>query len=338
MKNVIIIAEAGVNHNGDMNLARELIRAAAKCGVDFVKFQTWVTDELIDTNAPKASYQLTNDGSETNQYDMLKRLELSFEDFRNLKKYADEIGISFLSTPDDILSLNFLVDELKMDIIKVGSAEISNIPFLRRIGGKQKDVILSTGMATMDEVVTAYDILHSAGAKSIAVLHCTSKYPADYESVNLKAMLSLGEQLGCRIGYSDHTVGNEVSIAAVAMGAQIIEKHFTINKLLPGPDHRASIDTQELTALVNQIRNIEKAVSGDGKKVPQLGEEEIRKVVTKGIYARYNLLPGDKFAEENLMFKRPAGEVAVDQFDLVVGKSVKREIHRGEQLRLTDIT
>ena len=190
----------------------------------------------------------------------------------------------------------------------------------------------------MDEVVTAYDILHSAGAKSIAVLHCTSKYPADYESVNLKAMLSLGEQLGCRIGYSDHTVGNEVSIAAVAMGAQIIEKHFTINKLLPGPDHRASIDTQELTALVNQIRNIEKAVSGDGKKVPQLGEEEIRKVVTKGIYARYNLLPGDKFAEENLMFKRPAGEVAVDQFDLVVGKSVKREIHRGEQLRLTDIT
>lgn len=334
---VLIIAEAGVNHNGDLQMAKELIRTAKECGADIVKFQTWVTEELITEDAAKADYQKEDNPNES-QYDMLKRLELSFEDFKQLKSYSDMIGIQFLSTPDDERSLEFLVEQLGMKLIKIGSGEVTNIPYLIKIGKKGIPVILSTGMSYLSEVETAYYTLVNSGSPEVIILHCTSNYPASYSSVNLKAMCTIRDALKVQVGYSDHTEGSEVSIAAVAMGAKVIEKHFTLDKTLPGPDHKASLNPEELRMFVRQIRNAEMAISGDGRKIPLNEEIEIKKVVQKGIYFNKELKAGSVITLEDISFKRPVGKgISSAQFQYIVGRLLLKDVKRDELVGLNII-
>lgn len=337
MKKVLIIAEAGVNHNGDINLAKKLIDVACEAKVDYVKFQTWITDSIMEVGAPKAEYQKVNDAHE-DQYAMVKKLELSFGQFRELQKYCKEKNVGFLSTPEEIEGLNFLSDELKLNILKVGSGELDNLLFLRQVGQKNKDVILSTGMGNLAETERAYHLLMESGAKSVTILHCTSNYPAKMENVNLKAIQTLQNAFGTDVGYSDHTLGIEVSIAAVALGATVIEKHFTLDKSLPGPDHAASLDPQELKNMVLQIRNIEKAMSGDGKKVPQASEHEVKKVVRKGIYLSKTLKAGESLKPEHLHFKRPMKYISADMVDLILNQKVKTDLSAGHCLELGNIS
>lgn len=236
-----IIAEAGVNHNGQLDLALKLCDAAKEAGVDCVKFQTWQTDKIVTRKAEKATYQSENThNAEESQFDMLKKLELSYEDFRIVQEHCRQIGIDFLSTPDDEYSLAFLMNELKLPLIKIGSGEVTNIPYLRMMASYGKPILLSTGMATLAQVATAYDTLRAGGAPSVALLHCTTNYPCPINEVNLRAMQTMKQAFKCKVGYSDHTMGTEIPIAAVAMGAEIIEKHFTLDRNMEGPDHKAS--------------------------------------------------------------------------------------------------
>jgi len=257
---VFIIAEAGVNHNGSIELAKKLIDAAVNAGVDAVKFQTWKTELLVTKEAKQAEYQVANTEKEESQFEMLKRLELSYPEFGELKKYCDSKNILFLSTPDEVESANFLTS--LQDIFKVGSGELTNKPFLRHIGGLKKQIILSTGMGNLQEIEEAIEVLTQAGTskEDITVLHANTQYPTPMEDVNLNAMISMRNELGVSIGYSDHTLGIEVPIAAVAMGATTIEKHFTLDKSMKGPDHKASLDPIELKSMVDGIRNIEMAM------------------------------------------------------------------------------
>ncbi|MEY3237240.1 MAG: hypothetical protein RI883_1341 [Bacteroidota bacterium] len=329
---VYIIAEAGVNHNGDISLAKKLIDAGKEAGVDCVKFQTWITEELITKDAQKAEYQRKNDG-EGSQYDMLKKLELSFSDFRELKRYSEDQGIDFLSTPDEKKSLDFLVDELQIKLIKVGSGEIRNLLYLKQIGQKKLPVILSTGMSNIADVEIAYYTLIENGAPNVGLLHCTSEYPAPFETVNLKAMNTLKEVFKTKVGYSDHTVGIEISIAAVAMGAQIIEKHFTLDKTMEGPDHKASLDPLELSTLVKSIRNVSNAL-GDGIKRIQPIEKATLKVVGKGIYANQDLPSGTILTEEMLVGKRPSNGLGMENYHTIIGKKIKQSISKGNAIQL----
>lgn len=334
---VIIIAEAGVNHNGNIELAKKLIDIAADAGVDYVKFQTWVTEDVISEDAPKAQYQKKNDGEETTQYEMLKTLELSFENFRQLKKYASSKNIKFLSTPDDEKSLDFLINDLDMGIIKIGSGEINNIPYLRKVGEKKRDVIISTGMSNLGEVEKALHTLKDAGAKSVTILHCTSNYPAPYDSINLKAMQTLRDCFKTVVGYSDHTEGIEVSIAAVALGAKVIEKHFTIDKSLAGPDHKASLSPIELKELCRQVRNIEMAISGDGRKQIQDTEKEVKHIMTKGLYLKENISLGSVITEDMFLFKRPVIHLPASLIDSILGKKVNKDLGKGHPISFADI-
>lgn len=337
MSKVIIIAEAGVNHNGDINLAKKLIDVASEANVDYVKFQTWITEDIVDKSAAKADYQKNNDGSDTTQFEMLKRLELSFEDFKVLKVYSESKGVKFLSTPDDYKSLDFLADELQLPILKIGSGEVTNIPFLRRFGQKKKPIILSTGMSSIGEVEKAYYALIESGAPSVTILHCTSNYPASLESVNLKVMGTLAKVFNTAVGYSDHTEGVEVSLAAVALGATVIEKHYTLDKNLPGPDHKASLEPEELKEMVLRIRNIEKAISGDGLKKAHNSEIETKKIVQKGIYLNRTISSGEIITDEHLIMKRPVSALSAQDYDFVIGKTANKEIEEGEVLKLNDL-
>ena len=333
---VYIIAEAGVNHNGDIELAKKLIDAAKEAGVDCVKFQTWVTEDIIDVSAPKAYYQLKNDGEDSSQFEMLKRLELSFDEFLELKQYAEKVQIQFLSTPDEKRSLDFLADEMKLPIIKIGSGEMNNFLFLRQVANKKIPVILSTGMSTLSDVEKAYDILINNGCPKISLLHCTSEYPAPFDSVNLKAIKTLEQKFNTVIGYSDHTEGIEVSIAAVALGARIIEKHFTIDKNLPGPDHKASIDVLELKAMVKSIRNIEKSI-GDGEKKPYKTEIETKKIVQKGLFLSEDKKKGDLITIDSLVGKRPVIYARIDEADFYIGKTLNKDLKKGFPISDKDI-
>lgn len=337
MSKVIIIAEAGVNHNGDINLAKKLIDVASEANVDYVKFQTWITEDIVDKSAAKADYQKNNDGEDSTQYEMLKRLELSFENFKELKAYSEYKGVQFLSTPDDYKSLDFLADELQLPILKIGSGEVTNIPFLRRFGQKKKPIILSTGMSSIGEVEKAYYTLIESGAPSVIILHCTSNYPASLESVNLKAMNTLASVFNTAIGYSDHTEGIEVSLAAVALGATVIEKHYTLDKALPGPDHKASLEPEELKEMVLRIRNIEKAISGNGLKKTHISEIGTKKIVQKGIYLNKNISLGEVITDEHLIMKRPVSVLSAQDYDFVIGKTANKKIEEGEVLKLNDL-
>jgi N,N'-diacetyllegionaminate synthase len=300
---VFIIAEAGVNHNGDINLAKKLIDVASEAGVDAVKFQTWKTELLVTKEAVQAEYQTENTGIKESQFDMLKRLELSYDEFRELKKYCDDKNIMFLSTPDEFESANFLYD--LQDIFKIGSGELNNLPYLRHIGSMNKKVILSTGMANLGEIEDALNVLTSSGTKrnNITVLHANTEYPTPMEDVNLKAMVSIGSAFEVDYGYSDHTLGIEVPISAVSLGASVIEKHFTLDKTMEGPDHKASLEPNELKSMVKAIRNIEKAL-GSGVKKPSKSESKNIDIARKYIIASRDIKKGEVFSEENLTVKR----------------------------------
>lgn len=330
-----IIAEAGVNHNGDIGLAKRLIDEASEVGVDFIKFQTWVTEDVLVPDAPKAEYQIVNDGN-SSQFEMAKRLELPFAAFVELRDHCHMRNVSFLSTPEEQKSLDFLADELRLPMLKIGSPDLTNLPFLRLVARKKLRVLLSTGMGSLAEVENAYHTLVSNGAPDVTLLHCTSNYPAAFDSVNLRAILTLKQAFNTSVGYSDHTTGTEAALAAVVLGATVIEKHFTLDKTLPGPDHRASIDPGELRLLVSQIRNVEAAL-GDGRKVPHPSEREARRVVRKGIYVTRDLKAGDRIRESDILGKRPAQGIDIEQVDLIVGKRVRCDLQANHPLSLSEI-
>ncbi len=330
---VYIIAEAGVNHNGDIQLAKKLCDVAKDAGVDAVKFQTWKTENIVTQEAPLAAYQEQNISSKgDSQFEMLKKLELSYDDFVELQNYCETIGVRFLSTPDDEESLEFL-SGLNLDFIKIGSGEVNNIPYLRKIGAKKQPVILSTGMSFLGDIERAYNILLESGASSVKLLHCTSNYPCPMNEVNLNAMLTLKAAFKCEVGYSDHTLGIEVPIAAVALGATIIEKHFTLDKNMDGPDHKASLNPEELKEMVQSIRNIEIAL-GNGIKCPNNSENETSKVVWKSIVAKKIIEKGSVFTEENLTVKRTGEGIPASLWDLVLGKKAKRTFMSDEVINI----
>lgn len=329
-----IIAEAGVNHNGRLNLALQLCDAAKAAGVDCVKFQTWQTEKIVTRKAEKATYQAENTHDvEESQFNMLKKLELSYEDFRIVQEHCRKIGIDFLSTPDEEYSLAFLMNELHLPIIKIGSGEVTNIPYLRQMASYGKPIILSTGMATLVQVAIAYDTLLAAGASSVALLHCTTNYPCPKNEVNLRAMQTMREAFKCQVGYSDHTMGTEIPIAAVAMGAEIIEKHFTLDRNMEGPDHKASLEPQELKYMVDCIRNIEVAL-GDGIKRPNPSEVEISKVVLKSIVAKVPVKKGDILSVDNITIKRAGSGISAAYWDMVVGTKALHDFEIDELIKI----
>lgn len=331
MEKVIIIAEAGVNHNGDVEQAKRLIDVASQAGADFVKFQTFKTNKVITKSAKSAEYQNRNLGTRESQYDMVKRLELSEEAHLELISYCKENGIKFLSTGFDLESLGFL-DGVGIPMFKIPSGEITNLPYLRKLANFKKPVVMSTGMSNMEEVRKAYEVLTHSGLEKeqITIVHCNTEYPTPMEDVNLKAMLDIQKQLGTRIGYSDHTMGIEVPIAAVALGAQVIEKHFTLDRNLPGPDHRASLEPEELKEMVIAIRNTEKAISGSGKKEPSLSEAKNVPIARKSIVAAKNIKRGEEFTEENITVKRPGTGISPMQWDQVIGMKADRDFKEDE--------
>ena len=319
---VYIIAEAGVNHNGSVEEAKKLCMAAKKAGADCVKFQTWVTEKLITKSVNQAEYQIENTGETKSQFDMLKELELSYDNFLEVKDFCDKIGIEFASTADEKDSLDYLVS-IGIPFIKVGSGDIGNIPFLRYIGSKNLPVILSTGMSSLAEIEISLNALKEGGATDITLLHCTTSYPCPYDSVNLRAMDTIKNAFGLEVGYSDHTVGIEVPVAAVARGAIVIEKHFTLDKNLSGPDHMASTEPEEFRRMVDAIRNIELSI-GTGMKQPTNEERNISKVVLKRIVAYKNIPCGKIIEEEDLTVKRNDSGLSADKWDLVIGTIAHR--------------
>lgn len=326
MNKVIIIAEAGVNHNGSLETAKKLIDAAVDAGVDYVKFQTINADKMVTKSAKRANYQNANTGDSDSQYEMLKKLELSESNHKELISYCNSKSIKFLSTGFDIDSLIFL-EKLGIKLAKIPSGEITNLPYLRSIAKLFPEIILSTGMANMDEIKAAFKVLKENGAKqeNITILHCNTEYPTPMEDVNLKAMLDIQKQLTTTIGYSDHTLGIEVPIAAVALGAKVIEKHFTLDRNLPGPDHKASLEPGELKAMATAIRNIEKAISGSAIKEESPSEKKNKPIARKSIIASQNIKKGDVFSEENLSIKRPGTGINPMKWDEVIGQKAMKD-------------
>ncbi len=330
MSRVFVIAEAGVNHNGDIEIAKQLIDAASEAGADAVKFQTFQADSLVCRTAKKAKYQLeTTDRTET-QYDMLKKLELTPQMHRELIEHCLKRNIMFLSTPFDLESIK-LLSELGMQIYKIPSGEITNLPYLREIAKQQKKIILSTGMSSMDEVKAAVNVLKNNGTEDITLLHCNTQYPTPISDVNLLAMVKMREETGLPVGYSDHTQGIEVPIAAAALGAEVIEKHFTLNRKMEGPDHKASLEPQELMQMVVGIRKIESAL---GSNIKQVSESEMTNVaiVRKSIVAAANIKRGDKYTEKNITTKRPATGISPMLWDEIIGKTADRDYKVDEMI------
>ena len=330
----LVIAEAGVNHNGDPALGRRLIEVAARAGADLVKFQTFSADRLTTAAAAAADYQTRNTGSVEPQQAMLRRLELSREMHEDLMHHCRDCGIGFFSTAFDCESVDFLA-QLGLDRFKIPSGEITNLPYLRHIGRYRKPVILSTGMATMGEIDSALEVLEAAGTgrQQVTVLHCTTEYPAPMAEVNLRAMLTIRDALGVAVGYSDHTQGIEVAIAAVALGATVIEKHFTLDRSLPGPDHRASLEPAELAAMVAAIRNIECAL-GNGIKEVGASEARNRPVARKSIVAARAIRAGEAFDAANLTTKRPGTGISPMRWDEVIGCRARRDFAQDEFIEL----
>jgi len=333
MSSVFIIAEAGVNHNGDMNLAKRLVDVAVEAGVDAVKFQTWKTELIVTKEAKQAEYQSVNTGIIESQYDMLKKLELSYENFREIKEYCDSRNIIFMSTPDEVESANFLSG--LQDIFKIGSGELTNIPFLRHIGQLCKEVILSTGMSRLGEIEDALNALIVAGTpkEKITLLHATTEYPCSIEEVNLKAMLTIGAAFQIRVGYSDHTKGIDVPIAAAAIGATVIEKHFTLDCSMEGPDHKASLEPHELKVMVKSIRRIELAM-GDGIKRVTPSEAKNILIVRKSIVSRLPIQKGATFTVENLTTKRPGTGISPIFWEKVLGRTAYRNFDVDDLIEL----
>jgi len=331
----LIIAEAGVNHNGDMALAKELIAAAAEAGADLVKFQTFIAANIISRSAPKAEYQKGATDPQESQQEMVRKLELTRENHLELIAECKKQGIGFFSTAFDQDSIDLLEELDGSDIVKVPSGELTNLPYLRYLTRHGKHVLLSTGMANLGEIEAAINVVEQAGTPrdKITVLHCTTEYPTPMDDVNLHAMVNIGKAFGVSVGYSDHTPGIEVPIAAVALGATVIEKHFTLDRTLPGPDHRASLEPDELKVMVQGIRNIEKAL-GDGIKRPSPSELKNKPIARKSLVAARPIRAGEAFSEDNLMAKRPGTGISPMQWDEVIGRTAPRDFSEDELIEL----
>jgi N,N'-diacetyllegionaminate synthase len=340
MSKVLIIAEAGVNHNGSLELAFDLIDAAASAGADIVKFQTFKAAQLVTSSAQKASYQHQNDPTEdSSQLAMLSKLELPLEWHYRLKKRAEDNGIIFASTGFDLDSIDFL-ESLQMPFFKIPSGEITNRPLLEHVAKKGQEIILSTGMATLEEIEQAIHVLIEGGIKrtQITVLHCNTEYPTPMADVNLRAMHTIQSDLNVKIGYSDHTLGIEVPIAAVAMGARVIEKHFTLDNAMPGPDHKASLEPLELKAMVSAIRNIELAIGGSGQKVPSASELKNKVVARKSICYAKDLNPNEIISKSHLIMLRPGSGVSPMEYQQVLGKKLNKQVNKGDLFEWSDIS
>lgn len=333
---VYIIAEAGVNHNGNLEIAKTMIREAKKAGCNCIKFQTFCADEIVTKTAPKADYQIENTGSGQSQYEMLRSLELTEDNFRILKDCCQEEEIDFLSTPFDKTSVQ-LLRKLGVTVWKVPSGEMTNQPLLEQIGAYGERVILSTGMATLSEVEQAVQWLHKAGTEDIILLHCTSNYPTAPEDVNMRALLTLKETFGLPVGYSDHTEGIEIPLMAVSMGAQVIEKHFTLDRSMPGPDHKASLEPDELRCMVEGIRKIEKAF-GNGEKKPVKAEVSTKKVARKSVVLSRDVPAGIPLQADDLAVKRPGTGIAPASLDQLIGRKLKVDKPEGTLLSYDDFT
>lgn len=335
----IIIAEAGVNHNGDLDMAKKLVQVAAEAGADYVKFQTFSADKLVTKTAKQADYQKKNlqSGENDSQYNMLKKLELSKRDHEELIKTCHYYGIKFLSTAFDNENLIYLTRDLDLDYIKIPSGELTNYPYLRLAAQLQKPVILSTGMATLPEIVESVNVLEHYGVKKedLYVLHCTTEYPALVSEVNLSSMESIAKATGCKVGYSDHTMGIDVAVAAAARGAVVLEKHFTLDRSLPGPDHPASLEPDELKRMVIAVRNVQRAI-GDGVKKPaSIREERNRDVARKSIVAATPIKAGELFTENNLTTKRPGTGISPMKWQDVIGKTAARDYEENDLIEWT---
>lgn len=331
-KRVFIIAEAGDNHNGSYENALKLVDKAAEAGADCVKFQTFITENVISKFAEKAEYQKENTNAEETQFEMVKKLELSFDEFRKIKEYCDEKKILFLSTPFDLDSIEFL-QSIDIPFWKIPSGEITNLPYLIKIAKTGKDVIMSTGMCQMEEIKEALEILKENGAGKVTLLHCNTEYPTPFCDVNLNAMKTIKEECHVQVGYSDHTIGIEVPIAAVAMGACVIEKHFTLDKDMEGPDHKASLEPEELKEMVTGIRNIEKAM-GNGKKCPSESEQKNIIIARKSIVANCDIKKGEILTEDKLYIKRPGNGISPMKWYEVIGKEAIKDFKKDELIVL----
>ena len=328
---VYIIAEAGVNHNGDIDLAYRLVDAAKEAGADCIKFQTFKSENLVSHTAQKAEYQKEATG-DSSQQDMLKELELSYDEFVSLKEYCDRKGIVFLSTPFDFESIEFL-NSIEMPFWKVPSGEVTNYPYLVALAKTGKPVVMSTGMCEMEEIGDAIQVLWNNGTRDIRLLHCNTEYPTPFEDVNLRAMVTLRDTFGVEVGYSDHTRGIEVPIAAVAMGAAVIEKHFTLDRNMEGPDHKASLEPQELKQMVDSIRHIEAAL-GSGDKRPSPSEKKNMAVARKSIVAAKRIKAGDILTEENITVKRPGNGICPMRWKEVLGTRAVRDFEEDELIEI----
>lgn len=335
MQKTIIIAEAGVNHNGSMENAFKLVDVAVAAGVDYVKFQTFKADALVSKSAKKAAYQIENtkDG-DSSQYQMLKKLELSTGHHEQLIAYCKQKRINFFSTAFDLESLQYLKD-IGLDMVKIPSGEITNLPYLRKAAQLFSKAILSTGMATMVEIEDALNVFKENGVSDITILHCNTEYPTPMQDVNLKAMLSIQEKFGVTIGYSDHTLGIEVPIAAVALGATVIEKHFTLDKTMEGPDHAASLEPHELKVMVKAIRNIELAMSGNGIKEPSPSEKKNMEIARKSIVAAKGIKKGEQFTENNITTKRPGNGISPMRWDEILGQQALRDFEEDDLIEMS---
>lgn len=336
MSKVVIIAEAGVNHNGDLNKAFQLIDAAVSAGVDYVKFQTFKAEKLVSKVARKADYQIQNTGDgNDSQFDMLKKLELSHDDHALLIDYCKKKNINFFSTAFDLESLEYL-KEIGLDLVKIPSGEITNLPYLRKAAKLFSRIILSTGMCTMGDIEDAVAIFLKEGIliENITILHCNTEYPTPMQDVNLRAMITIRDKFSTQVGYSDHTLGIEVPIAAVAIGARVIEKHFTLDKNMSGPDHAASLEPRELTAMVEAIRNIEHAMAGNGIKEPSSSEVKNITIARKSIVATYAIAKGEVFSEDNITVKRPGNGLSPMLWDQVIGQVASKAFNADDLIEL----
>lgn len=329
---ILIIAEAGVNHNGSLERAKEMALAAKKAGADIVKYQTAVPEQVVSRFAEKADYQKQQTGSEESQLEMIKKIHFGFEEHRQLKEYCDEIGIRYLSTPFDLDSIDFLAT-LDMPVWKIPSGEITNLPYLEKVAALKKPLILSTGMSMLSEIEDALAVLEENGCEDVTLLHCNTEYPTPMEDVNLLAMRELEEQFALPVGFSDHTLGIEADIAAAALGACVIEKHFTLDKTLEGPDHQASLEPDELEAMVRAIRNIEKALGTSEKHVTP-SEAKNRPIARKSIVAKRAIKKGEVFTAENLTTKRPGDGISPMRWYDVLGKEASRDFAEDEKISL----
>ena len=334
MKRTLIIAEAGVNHNGDIEIAKKLIDAASEAGADYVKFQTFKAEKLVNKNAEKAEYQKENSGATESQFEMLKKLEIDEEAHLILQNYCKVRNIKFLSTAFDLDSI-YLLQKLDIDLFKIPSGEITNYPYIQKIGLQNKPIIISSGMSTLEDIQAALETLIEVGVdkNNVTILHCSTEYPTPFQNVNLSAMNTIKDTFDVKVGYSDHTLGIEIPIAAVAMGATVIEKHFTLDKTMEGPDHKASLEPNELKQMVTSIRNIEKSF-GNGEKIPSETEIKNLQVARKSIHAKCDIKIGDIFSDDNLIAKRPGTGVSPMKWKDIIGTTANKNYKADDILEL----